>query len=356
MRVAYASSWDVPCGVAQYSRSLVGELRKTHRVDVISLDGCTAQSVPELVRRLNDSDAAHIQHQYSFFGGMAVHRNWFYSLLSNIKVPTIVTVHDLDLGETDKPHIRIYKRLFNRRILAGRNVQRLITHSKEYHDKLAGLGINPGIIRIIPEGAPQPAPRAISAEDAKAELGIPGKRAVTLFGFIVRRKGHSVAIDAARYFDKDTVLLFAGGAHPVDKSGFPESIIEQVRTSGLEDKIRVTGYLPDDKVPVVMAATDVVISPFTSASNSGSILKSVACGKPVVASDLPLMQEINARTPCLTLCRPGNPEDLACKVNELLGDEERLRAARDASSAYARNWSVEWAAAETGKVYEEIDK
>jgi hypothetical protein len=140
MRVAYASSWDVPCGVAQYSRSLVGELRKTHRVDVISLDGCTAQSVPELVRRLNDSDAAHIQHQYSFFGGMAVHRNWFYSLLSNIKVPTIVTVHDLDLGETDKPHIRIYKRLFNRRIpwirLYGMERERDHCKSSEYRPHL----------------------------------------------------------------------------------------------------------------------------------------------------------------------------------------------------------------------------
>jgi hypothetical protein len=66
------------------------------------------------------------------------------------------------------------------------------------------------------------------------------------------------------------------------------------------------------------------------------------------------MQEINTRTPCLFLCAPEDPEDLACKVKDLLADSKKLHYAQDAADNYAHSWSAEWAAAETGKVYGEI--
>ena len=355
MKITFATTWNDECGIAVYSRSLVAELRKQAEVEIVSLDEPDRGGSPSLLAsKLNQGDVAHIQHQYPFFGGMRCYRNTFRRTIVKLNVPLVVTLHEVDLGSTRSRLRGVYKRWFNRRLFCGDEIDRLIVHTAEYRDMLRDLGVVPEDIRVVPEGVPRIEQPAISPEDAKSELGLAGKKVVTIFGFVVRRKGYDVALAALRCLPEDVSLLIAGGRHPDDRTGFRERLVEQIRAEGLSDRVVITGYLPDDRVPLVMTASDVVIAPSSGISNSGSILRAMAHGKPIVASDLPATREINARKECLTLATVGDPADLAEKTRELLENEWKRETAVAAIRSYAETYSVEWAAAQTLAVYKEL--
>lgn len=346
-RIAFATTWDDQCGIAVYSGSLVRELEKHVEVDVVSLDRANTLPLDQLAERLNQGDVIHIQHQYPFFGGMALHRNWFRKLLRRLKQPLVVTIHELDFGEEDSWPLNMYKPWFNHHLFGAPEIDCIIVHTRGYREALITLGIEPGDIRVVPEGVPHVPEVTISSEDAKSELGLAGKRIVTVFGFVVRRKGYEIALEAFEQLPDDVVLLIAGGCHPDDRTGFFEELKAQINS----DRVVITGYLPDDRIPTVMAATDVIAAPFTEMGNSGSIMRSIAYGKPIVASDLPASREINERLPCLDLFRAGDPYDLAARINGILeNNEEAVKAVQ----AYAREFTVARSAEQTLAVYQEL--
>ena len=354
MKITFATTWNAKCGIAVYSRSLVAELRKKAQVEVVSLDPDAARSPIRIANQLNEGEVAHIQHNYPFFGGMAVYRNSFRRTIVRLKRPLVVTVHELDLGDDDLLPMRIYKGWFNSHLFGGGEVDRFIVHTADYREKLERLGIRASDIRVIPEGAPVVDPPTVSAEDAKAELGSAGRRVLTIFGFVVRRKGYEVALDALRRLPDDVSLLVAGGCHPADRTGFYESVKARVEAMGLSNRVLITDYLPDEQVPIVMAASDIVLAPFTDMSNSGSLLRAIAYVKPIVASDLPATREINARRQCLTLASAGDSCDLAQKVRSLLENEWMRTTAVSALESYAAEFSIARIAEETLSVYEEL--
>lgn len=356
MRVSFATTWDSKCGVANYSRSLVTALKKHADVEVVSLDPENMTSPVRLAGALNAGDIAHIQHQYPFFGGMAFHRNWLRHILRRLVVPLVVTVHELDLGESDSPLVRTYKRWFNRSLFNAMEVDRILVHTDEYQEKLEGLGIETDRIEVIPMGVPELPPPPIASRIAKVRLGLTGKKVVTIFGFVVRRKGYEVALDSLRKWPPDTVLLIAGGPHPGDHTGYFDGLKERIASSGLSERVLVSGYLPEDDIPTIMAATDLVLAPFTSMSSSWSIMHAMAYGKPIVASDLRPAREINSRLPCLSLFKVADQFDLAEKVCELMEDKRKYDIAVSAVKAYADMWSVDRAAEDTLAIYNQLLK
>ena len=354
MNITFASTWDCRCGVAEYSHSLVAELEKHEKVEVISLDPGAISSPGRLAARLNQGDVAHIQHQYPFFGGMGIHRNWFRQAISKVEVPLVVTVHELDLGVNDMFPLRMYKRYFNRLIFNPPEIYRFIVHSRDYLEQMQGIGINPADITIIPEGVPKIPRTRISMVNAKSLLKVSGKRVVTIFGFVVRRKGYETALHAMKNLSDDVVLMIAGGAHPDDGTGFYDNLKEEISTLKLSERVVITGYLEKHEIPTIMAASDLVAAPFTSISNSGSILRSIAHRKPMLIADLPWSRELGEKCRGLTFFKAGDPADFASKVNELLGNKKLLVSNAAGSKEYSDLWTVEKAAEMTLNVYKEV--
>jgi glycosyltransferase involved in cell wall biosynthesis len=177
---------------------------------------------------------------------------------------------------------------------------------------------------------------------------------LTIFGFVVKRKGFDLAIAAMRHLPDDVALLIAGGAHPDDQTGFVDEVQDRIDSEGLSKRMVITGYLPDTSIPIAMAATDITIAPFTAISNSGSILTSMAYGKPIITADLPWSQEINARKQRLLLFRAGDSEDLAAKIKNVLDDHTLRLTLIRAVKSYAKTWTVAQSASKTVAAYKEL--
>jgi glycosyltransferase involved in cell wall biosynthesis len=127
-------------------------------------------------------------------------------------------------------------------------------------------------------------------------------------------------------------LLFVGAAPPA-----VARLSDRARELGIGDRVLVLG--PREDMPVVMAASDVVVdASWAGLGITGSIREALACERAVVATRLAGMPELVVDGETGLLVPPRDPEALAAAVLRLSGDptwrQELARAGRKRVEAH----------------------
>ncbi|MCX7643199.1 MAG: glycosyltransferase, partial [Armatimonadetes bacterium] len=257
MKVAMVTSWGVQCGIARYAEELVAALRQ--------LPNCQVDVLPagvqvwkeqhrtlgwfqerlywlEIAERTKGADLVHIQFAPHFFGGLKPFRNLLPFFLNSLTKPTVITVHEVDL--TGSPIIKFVKSWVQRGLFREGRVSRLITLTNFAADQLKHLGY--GNVTVVPMWVPN-LRLTLSAEEAKQRLGLTGRFVVTVFGFIVARRGYETLLEALQALPEETLLVFAGGPHPLDRTGYYAKLIARIAEHPDRNRVHVTGYLPEDE-------------------------------------------------------------------------------------------------------------
>jgi len=140
-----------------------------------------------------------------------------------------------------------------------------------------------------------------------------GEKIVLFVGRLVPHKGLEELITCAKYVDAR--FLICGGG-PLKKK-----LESEIKDQGL-DNIRLMGPVEDELLPSYYSLCDVFVLPSHSRLEAFGIvlLEAMACGKPIIASDIPGSREIVEVGVNGLLAEPLNPEDLASKISSLLGD------------------------------------
>jgi len=105
-------------------------------------------------------------------------------------------------------------------------------------------------------------------------------------------------------------------------------LLETASEIGVTDKFTFTGRIPYESVPVYINAADVCVAPFIKDRNSKiglSALKTyeyLACGKPIVASNIPGVKDLIDLSGGGISVPSENPEELANAVVKLISDQE----------------------------------
>ncbi len=106
----------------------------------------------------------------------------------------------------------------------------------------------------------------INKEDACKQLNIPyDKKTVLFFGFIRKYKGLDKLINAFNLLDESYQLLIAGESYS-DFSKYQNLINSNNNRKNIHPQIR---YIADNEVPAFFSAADVLVLPYTSATQSG---------------------------------------------------------------------------------------
>ena len=371
LRVAMFAPGREQCGISDYTRHLVEGLRALPEIAEVRMveapAGVAYEGTLNALRRyaadegrfralgaaMNlDADIAHVQHQYFFFGGVAPHKNHARAFLDAARVPLVMTVHEIaQSAPSASPLTRRALDYVNRVNLLHPAIRRWLVHTEMDRERLVTLGAEAARIRVIPVGVP-PAEPMPDVESAKREMGLEGRRVVTLFGFLSAKKGHRLALDALPALPEDALLLFAGDRHPDDHTDYVPNLRAEIARRGLEARVRITGYLPEERLTVVMAATEVAIAPFSQTSGSASLAHLFAYGRPVVASDIPPHREIAREAPaCLSLFRSGDASDFAARLLTILNDSALRASLQSAARAYASRHAYPVMARETAAIY-----
>jgi glycosyltransferase involved in cell wall biosynthesis len=190
-----------------------------------------------------------------------------------------------------------------------------------------------------------------SKEKARKELGINATGVLILYaGRFVEEKGLPYLLEAFKEI-KGAHLLLLGG-------GFDEHLVKDwlARNAGMKERISVIPYLPYAKMPLAYSACDIFVLPTLAEGMSRSIMEAMACGLPVVATDVGGNPElVSAQTGMLV--KPKDAEALRSRISKLVSDK-KLRASMSAAARKKAlaSFSVEKRVSRFVKAYESLLK
>ena len=128
--------------------------------------------------------------------------------------------------------------------------------------------------------------QGMSMQKAREQLQIDqGQRVLLFFGFVRKYKGLQYLLEAMKLLKKRDfkVQLWVVGDFGEDKDEY----VEQIRTFEIEDQVQmVQGYVPDDEVEKYFAASDLVVLPYLSATQSGIVQIAFGFEKPVLVTEV----------------------------------------------------------------------
>lgn len=195
------------------------------------------------------------------------------------------------------------------------------------------------------------------ASQIRAELGIaPDQRLIGIVGNIKQWKGQEVVIRAMRQVHErmpEVVCLLVGDNSPDDAEyrRHIEALIEQL---GLQRNVIVTGYRSN--VPDYVNALELMIHASVAPEPFGRVLlEGMALRKPLVASNGGAVPEIVQHGATGLLFTPGDADDLARSLIDLLGNPQRVKAMGEAGfTRLIEHFGIDSNVRQTQALYEEI--
>lgn len=127
------------------------------------------------------------------------------------------------------------------------------------------------------------------------------------------------------------------------------------RTLGIDDKVRFLGKQPHHRMPALLSSGDLVVVPSLMEATSVAALEAMACGIPVVASDVGGLPEI-VDEEVGGLFRSGSPERMARKILRVLADPDLPRKGQRARERVVAHWSNQRLAQRHVEIYEALLK
>ena len=389
MNVLHLSSWNVPCGVADFAKNLVtnvsalGVRNEVFPLNPSALRNATSTEfqfeMDRFAEMAADFDLIHIQHEFGLFesseGGFSASIRHFGHALSGLKClkrPVVVTFHSTPAcalqvpGPTSAGANEIRPSLLTRLLRRLRQVQLQALWHKQVASHFAcgphafkALALTPWIrvglinsgfasesVSYVPHGIIRRDPPLlkISSEQAKATLGLPADSILlSIFGFVAAYKGYLPALKALKQLPPRYHLAIIGGKHPENQADMTFNTILENWEGEDPRRLLITGYASRETIDLYHAATDICLAPYLPEfmSASGGICWALTSGKPIIASNIPLFAKINREGDCLLLCTPNAAHELAWHIQKLSGDEAlQRRLANNALKFSARHsWS-----------------
>jgi glycosyltransferase involved in cell wall biosynthesis len=318
LRVGYLHVGRERSGLRRYGRIVAAAAGQRPDLEVLEADaggrGASWRELRAAARQLRGADVVHLQWKGADwdarFGGVPrleiVHRT--------LDRPLVVTLHDVFA-----PHGRLARRLGPtalglRRL--GATATRLVVHADDERGRLRGL-VPEAKVEVVPHFV-EVRPHLPERSTARSALGLAERRVITLLGFLTKRRGHRLVIDALPQLPDDVIALFVGS--PIEgRDHVAGQLREHAAAVGVADRVRFMGYLPEERLEEVLVATDVGLCPFRSMSASGALATWISAGRPIVTSDLAPFRELAERSPgALHRFAPYEPDALAACIREAL--------------------------------------
>lgn len=290
------------------------------------------------------------QTKLDIFHGLADRLPWSY------KCKSIVTIHDIgSVVLEDNFASKHFKNMMRKRyenILNKRKADLVIVPSEWTKKEIVRYFSYPeGKIRVIYHGVkPVFSPRDENTiNSAKQKYGI-GNDYFLYVGAVNLRKNILRILKAYKMFsdkNKKVDFVLVGNL-----SYGHEEILDEMSKLNLEGRIKLIGYLKNDELISLYSGAKALVFPSLYEGFGLPIIEAMACGTPVLTSDVASMPEIAGDAGYFV-----NPEDVSAiaeKLFILAEDENVRRILREKGLNRAKFFSWGKTAEETLKVYNEL--
>ncbi len=244
-------------------------------------------------------------------------------------VPHVIMFHTLGaiknaigIGE-DEPELR-----FVTEIDAAKNCHHIIaTTEREKEELIRHYSASPDKISVIPCGVNPGLFQPVDKEMAKRQLGLAGDKIILFVGRIEPLKGVEQLLKAMPYLQniQGLRLVIIGGDE------YSQQEIEKLRKLSrelhIQDLITFRGLIKHEQLPYFYSAADACVVPSYYESFSLVALESLACGTPVVATDVGDLKSIIRQGETGYVVTDNSPQDLADKIVLLLSRTPDMKSA-----------------------------
>jgi glycosyltransferase involved in cell wall biosynthesis len=254
MRVAFDSRpADDPRGIGRYASCLLQALRET------------AGERDEIVETSRPSRRG------------IFHAPWIDGALLRPPCPQVVTLHDVVPLKRPSEYLRTGIRFRMRYLAVERSARLIVPTSVVAAEVTEHLGIEPERIAVIHE-APAPAMRERGADEiaaARARHRLPKEYLLWVGGLQTPDPRKRVA--ALARAPRNLPLVLVGATKPWAHE--------------LPD-VTLTGRVPDDDLAAIYSGARALVFPSDDEGFGLPTVEALACGTPVVASDIPVLREV----------------------------------------------------------------
>ena len=268
--------------------------------------------------------------------------------------PTVVTVHDvmpIRFPEVFRPWYRNYAAVVMPRV--ARAARGVITVSCAAKQEITEwLGVPAERITVVPHGldpafAPL-APDAAHADEVRRRYRLP-LQFVLAVGSIEPRKNLPRLLEAVHLLRSRPGGTGVTLVHAGPEGWHPEEVAGAVRQLGLADAVRFLGYVPVEDLPTLYGLARVLVYPSLWEGFGMPVLEAMACGCPVVTSNVSSLPEVAGDAAMLV--DPRSTDDVARGIAAVWCDEALRRRLAVRGLARAAQFSWERAARATATVY-----
>lgn len=275
---------------------------------------------------------------------------------------TIVTCHDIDafrclLEPAQTLRRRVLRRLTARIVSGLQKAAWVICDSGATADDLLAQGwAHPERMSVIRLGvAPvfSPQPDATADREAEQLLQAHAHRTKLLHvGSTIPRKRMDILLHVfaeVRGNFPDCVLLQAGGALTAEQQAL-------ARQLGVDGLVMTLPFLDDRLLTAIYRASTLLLLPSDREGFGLPVLEAMACGLPVICSDLPALREVAGEV--AMYCPSGDVADFCRSTADIIKEAQtqsaELQQRRNAGLARAARFSWSKCADEVAKVYENV--
>ena len=216
---------------------------------------------------------------------------------------------------------------------AARQAAGCIGVSQALVNAMRQLGMPADRLHMLRNGVDLDRFQAMDRADARARIGHEGQPLLLSVGNLIALKGHDLCIDALALLlphHPGARLLVVGVGPDSDK------LTRYATDQGVADRVHLVGAVPNAELPYWYSAADCLLLASSREGWPNVLLEAMACGTPVVASNVGGIPEIVSSPRLGRLLPQRDAKTLAASIHEV------LLAALDRSAVRAHAQSFGW--------------
>lgn len=270
------------------------------------------------------------------------------------KIPTVLTVHDLSFlhfpGTFTPALVRYLKEAVPRSVNKASSV--VADSAATRRDLIHAWDVGSDKIEVLYSGVNrqfQPQPESGEQERLRKKYDIGMMPYLLAVGTLQPRKNYEMLIAAFAPLaaESELNLVIAGG-----KGWLTERIHREVASRGLNDRVRLVGFVDDDDLPGLYRSAEIFLFPSLYEGFGLPVLEAMACGVPVISSSASSLPEVAGDAAIMV--SPENRGLWTAAMRRLLADRDERDRLRHAGLLQAQKFSWSAAASELRGLYRKL--
>ena len=260
----------------------------------------------------------------------AIDAHYFYPdgvaavwLGQKLNLPVVVTARGTDVNLI--PQYPRPRRMLQQAIAGAAAV---VGVSSALRDVLLELGAQPEKAVTLRNGVETDVFQPLPNRDAlRAKLGLTRKTLISV-GYLIDRKGHHRTIEAMKQLPEFELIIAGEGP---DRA----KLQAQIDQGGLSDRVRLLGSRPHADLPALYNAADAMVLASSREGWANVLLESMACGTPVVASNIWGNPEVVQTRDAGVIYDPNTPAGIVAGVRDLFANPPTRAATRSYAEPFS---------------------